>query len=316
MNPDREIDLVLSTWLGDGPTGAPDRVLDVLTDRIARQPQRPTWRLDWRHLHMTTTFKLATAAVAVAVVAFLGYNLLPSSSAGTGGPTASPSASPSPSPSPLAYTWPGALAAGTYSTTFVWDTSITATFTVPDGWESRDVEIIKDPVSRLNEVGGPRGMSIVVSPLENVYMDPCGAVLREPSIGPSVRDAADGLVALPGIDVTAPPTATRFAGHEGLYLEFSVPDPPGCPVDQFRIFSVKPEWMRTGLHSAAPYFYAERQDWRVWVLDMFGTRYVVAALTAPDVTAADRAELQGIIDSISFDSGRAPSSTAAPQPAP
>ena len=159
-------------------------------------------------------------------------------------------------------------------------------------------------------------MSVVVSPLDNVYMDSCGAVLREPSIGPSVRDAADGLVALPGIEVTTPPTATRLAGHDGLYLEFSVPDRPDCPVDQFHIFSVKPEWMRSGLPSGPPYYSAERQDWRVWVLDMFGTRYVVAALTAPDVTAADRAELQGIIDSISFNSGRAPSSTAAPQPAP
>ena len=49
MNQRRDIERLLDHWFADGPTQAPDRVLDVVADRIERQPQRPAWRLHWRH---------------------------------------------------------------------------------------------------------------------------------------------------------------------------------------------------------------------------------------------------------------------------
>jgi len=85
MTHERDIDRLLDHWFSDGPNEAPDRVLDAVSDRIGRQSQRPSWRLKWRHLDMNTTFKLATAVAAVAIVAILGYNLLPRASSGVGG---------------------------------------------------------------------------------------------------------------------------------------------------------------------------------------------------------------------------------------
>ena len=50
MTQPRDIERLLDHWFADGSSVAPDRVVDVVADRIERQPQRPAWRLDWRHL--------------------------------------------------------------------------------------------------------------------------------------------------------------------------------------------------------------------------------------------------------------------------
>ena len=45
MTHERDTERLLDLWFADGPTQAPDRVIDVVADRIGRQPQRPGWRL-------------------------------------------------------------------------------------------------------------------------------------------------------------------------------------------------------------------------------------------------------------------------------
>jgi hypothetical protein len=97
MTQPRDIDRLLDLWLSDGSSVAPDRVLDVVADRIDRQPQRPAWRLDRRLSTLNTYAKIAVAA-AVLIVAVIGYNLLPGSSS-VGGPP--PNATPLPTASPL-----------------------------------------------------------------------------------------------------------------------------------------------------------------------------------------------------------------------
>ena len=193
------------------------------------------------------------------------------------------------------YTWPTDLNPGTYDTTFIWDTPVTVTFTVPAGWVSRDVEIIKDPVSRTNEVGGPRGLSVIFSLVDNVYADPCGAVLSDPPIGASIDELAEALVRVPGTDAAKPVTAT-FAGHSGKYVELSIRDDRGCDMHEFHMFSTRPEWMLPSEHRGPPFWTAERTNYRLWILDVDGVRYVVGALSADDATAADLAELQGVVE--------------------
>ncbi len=43
-----DIDGVLQHWFDDGPSTMPDRVVDVVADRISRERQRPARRLPWR----------------------------------------------------------------------------------------------------------------------------------------------------------------------------------------------------------------------------------------------------------------------------
>jgi hypothetical protein len=90
MTQQRDIERLLDHWFGDGPGQASDRVIDIVTDRIERQSQRPAWRLHWRPIPVNTSMKIAVAAATVLAVAILGYNLLPGRSTGVGGPPPSP----------------------------------------------------------------------------------------------------------------------------------------------------------------------------------------------------------------------------------
>ena len=98
MNERSDISRVLRHWFDDGPSTMPDRVVDVVADRIVRQRQLPARRLHWRHFGMNPTIKIGAAIAAVVVIAVAGVAFLgqPSNS-GVGG-----AVSPAPSPSPIA----------------------------------------------------------------------------------------------------------------------------------------------------------------------------------------------------------------------
>ncbi|HET9082822.1 MAG TPA: hypothetical protein VFN41_00350, partial [Candidatus Limnocylindrales bacterium] len=109
MNHQPDVELVLRDYFADDGSSAPDHVLDVVEERIARQPQRLAWRLLRRPI-VNTYAKLAAGMAAVIIVAFVALRLVPggSSSVGGGGtstpmpsvtPTASPTLTLSPAPS-------------------------------------------------------------------------------------------------------------------------------------------------------------------------------------------------------------------------
>ena len=109
MTQEHDIERLLDRWLSDGPTEAPDRVLNVVADRIERQPQRPAWRFLRRKLPVNGYLKPLVAIAAVVLLVIGGIAILgrPSDSA-VGGATMSPSLPPSPSPSPSITPSPGA----------------------------------------------------------------------------------------------------------------------------------------------------------------------------------------------------------------
>ena len=53
MTRQRDIGRVLDSWLAPGPTEAPDRILDILADRIEHVPQRRFPRAQQRFQTMT-----------------------------------------------------------------------------------------------------------------------------------------------------------------------------------------------------------------------------------------------------------------------
>ena len=142
MSERSDIDRLLGHWLDDGPSTMPDRVVDVVAYRIARQRQRSARRVDWRRYTTLSPFRLAATMVAVAIVAVIGYNLLPNGSNATGGPqpTAKPS-TPNPTATPSVEVigecidpvskCRGTLAAGTYGSR---EFGGALTYTVPSGW--------------------------------------------------------------------------------------------------------------------------------------------------------------------------------------
>jgi hypothetical protein len=98
MSTDRETTRIVRSWLEDGVTALPDRVLDAVLDQLPATPQRQSLWPAWRSNHMNIYAKLLGAAAAVVVVAVVGSLFLPRS----GGPGGQPTITPSPSPALLA----------------------------------------------------------------------------------------------------------------------------------------------------------------------------------------------------------------------
>ena len=85
MSTDRDVTRIVRSWLEEGATALPDRILDAVLDQAPRDPQRRAWWPARRFREMNNYAKVAIAVAAVAVVAVVGINLLPRS-AGVGGP--------------------------------------------------------------------------------------------------------------------------------------------------------------------------------------------------------------------------------------
>ena len=182
MSTDRDVTRIVRSWLDEGVTALPDRVLDTVLDQVPATPQRRAWWPARRFVDMNSLAKIAVAAAAVIVVAFVGIRLLPGqgntgaslpSPSSSPSETPSPSALPSPSPSPSPALFPsGPLPAGSYTIQpFVGpgglcvgqagcteagaeDDSIRVTVTVPDGWAGFECAIVPSVESYPPPGGG------------------------------------------------------------------------------------------------------------------------------------------------------------------
>lgn len=99
MNRSLDVELVLRDYFADDSTCAPDHVLDVIEERIVRQPQQRAWRVSWRDSHVNSYLKPLLAVAAIVVVAVAGFAFLRPSDARVGGPAATETPTVSPAPS-------------------------------------------------------------------------------------------------------------------------------------------------------------------------------------------------------------------------
>jgi len=98
MSTDRDLTRTVRSWLEDGVTSLPDRVLDDVLDQLpATHQRRATWWQARRIAQMNTAARFGLAAAAVVVAALLGYNYLVAPNIGAPGLD-----DPAPSPSLLA----------------------------------------------------------------------------------------------------------------------------------------------------------------------------------------------------------------------
>lgn len=229
MSTNRDATRIVRSWLEEGVTTLPDRVLDGVLDQLPSTPQRrPIWPAR-RFTDMSNLARLAIAAAALVVVAIVGWNLLPGGS-GPGGPkpTPSPTSSPTiePSPTPIAtpaMTFPALystlpagrpLAPGDWILTAVEPLQIT--ISVPEGWSKGSLEWVVFPTE-----GSP---AIAFTVVDNLYADTCNraAGFLDPALGPSVDDLVAALVAVPGVDASEP-TDITIDGYSGKQLVLSKP---------------------------------------------------------------------------------------------
>lgn len=302
MNHLPDVEPVLRAYLADTGDRAPDRVLADVAARIARQPRRP-WRLR-RRPFMSTYAKVAIAAAAVVIVAVVGFNLLPKQpGVGSSPPSASPSSAPSSAPSPRSPSPTlgsgllpeGTLAAGHYTMPGAPELfGLTISVDVPAGWTGfPEVPAVGSPTK-----GSANGAFIGFMTADSLYGDPChwnvdGSGSRDQPgdipLGPTVDDVVSALRS-PARSYTAsaanPVTIGGFAGQQ---IELQLPDEDVLITCDRARGDDSPSYLVFGRG-----FWAQgaKNIWRLYVLDVDGTKVVAmlnyfAEVPAADVTAAD-----------------------------
>jgi hypothetical protein len=213
MTPDRDMDRLLGIWLDSGPDAAPDRMLDILADRIERQRQRPAWRLDRRPFQMHPYLKLGAAVAAVLIVAIVGWNLLPGQRS-VGGPAATPS--PAPTATPLASAAPlpspeADLAAGRYEYR---PGPRLVSFEVPSGWRLVAADSFGVDFVPIGTPGTTDGDTIkVFYDMRPASRDDHCQEVPEPGFGSSAHELLSGVASTPGVVATAPQSTDTANGR-------------------------------------------------------------------------------------------------------
>ncbi len=314
MTHERDIERLLDHWLDDGATEAPDRVLEIVADRIERQPQRRAWRFLQREIHMNGYLKPVLTAAAILVIALVGFRVLSGGPSSVGRPGTSPLASPSVVPttpsssgasaSPSASVCDdsagtqngcaGPLAAGAHSSAQLVPP---ISFSVPNGWEN-----VADTTENYWLRSSSGGAEVrVYTHVAIADQTPDCAAAKKAGVGNAVQDWIDYLGTHPGLAMTAPVPA-RVGGYDGQTVQISVKPTwtQTCPFDTSRPFVVvlTDSWNPTRVQGLGA-----DGDMHLTFLDVGGQTVIVDS----DGSSADMPTLlaaaQPVIDSIRFPTG-------------
>jgi hypothetical protein len=163
--------------------------------------------------------------------------------------------------------------------------------TLPGGWSS----IRGFGVNHGGE--GNDWMGITFWQVDEVYAHPCQWKGPRLKPGPSVDDLATMLAGIPLREATAPIEVT-LDGHEGKYLEWSVPadiDFTTCDADDGTNYFES--WTTS---DGDRYQQGPGQVDRLWILDVDGQRLVIDAMSMPGADRQDIATMMQIVESIEF----------------
>ena len=293
MSTDRDTTRIVRSWLRADEHESADRVLEAVIDQLDTTPQRrATWWPARRFPEMNNSAKLALAAAAVVVAAFLGMRfMLPPN---IGGPQEIPV--PTSTASPSALPAQGDLEAGTYRIDADEWAPRPLTFTVPEGWRTSDGFVSKgegtQPAPR--EFGD---VFVVTWKLTHVYIDACqwdGAIAEKMTEVGTPDEVTEALASQLGHETTGP-TAVTLGGYPAQQLDFYVPEDfeiATCSASFLRL------WPDPGPNTSGGLPIFAGQTVTVYVIDIDGDALVVAAASLADASEADIAELERIVDSI------------------
>jgi hypothetical protein len=317
MTAPRDPDRLIRAFLAEGQTELPDRAYDAVRETIDRTRQRVVVG-PWREPRSATVARFAMAVAAVLIVAVLVIDFLPRSGGFGGVATPSPSPSPSPSPTPTPTPLPEPIAAPSAAALVlprsgdlqpdvpyaIEDTNVTPlrfVVSVPAGWETFDYALMgKTGGGTKNTASIRAGFSPWL--VANIYVDPChwsSGGLALTGSNPTVDQLATALSQQVGRNGSTPVDVT-LGGYSGKKVDLSVPtdfDKRTCDSLLFKT------WLEGGPNGGGDggYVYGPGQRNTVYILDVNGTPLVIDTMYMPTATAADKAELQAVLDSVSFE---------------
>jgi hypothetical protein len=283
MSTDRDTTRIVRSWLEEGVTALPDRVLDAVLDQVPATPQRRSWWPTWRFANMNTYAKLAIALAAVVVVAVVGYSLLPTRG-GVGGVHASPSPEPTAAPIPT-----GLIAPGTYRSS---DTTLEVapyTVTVSNGWTGGD------GIGRGDAFAG-NGVTLTTWLIDHVYGDGCHWSGTLVPVATRAQLVA-ALVAQVG-DSHSTPVDTTIGGLPATKIVMSLDpsfDMAACNNDP-----IVRMWPDPGPDESGGWGLTPGETATVYALEANGKVGVLMTVQHADSPPADVAALKQILDSVVF----------------
>ena len=236
---------------------------------------------------MNNTMKIALAAAAVVVLAFIGFGVLRDNTGGPPTATATPVPTPTATPQILS---DGPVEAGTVVAAGLGPSqSTSATLTVPEGWEGFDGSCVLPATGN----SAPDGMGICFLEVAGLYSDPChgSTGAADVPVGPTVEEFVNALAQQTAYDATAP-TDVTLGGYSGKRMDLQLPsDVASCDNGEFTPWSGS--------------IYAQGPDnrWRLWILDVEGERMIIVSQNFAGTPSEDLAEQQAIVDSIQISPG-------------
>ena len=297
----RDPDRLIHAFLNEGESDLPDRTFDAVRRDIHRTRQRIVVG-PWREPDMSKLFRVAIAAAAVVAIGVAWINFGPSPGRSVGGiATPSPAVSIAPSPSSAPSTPssaeamsssgpvpPGRFTSG--STSGAPATTYTRlSLMVPVGWDVFELFLENNSGSNDANVGP----AIAAWQISGTFVNPCtDHRLVTPAPGPGVDPLIAALAHQPGTTAGAPVNVT-IDGHPGKSIDVTAPaDVYKCGSDAF--------WMWAAPDGGHKDVVASELD-RIYVIDVDGQRFTFSARIPPATSAADRAEIDRMIQSITIE---------------
>ncbi len=285
MSTDRDTTRIVRSWLDEGVTQLPDRVLDVVLDQIPATPQRRRGGIGgWFRFH--ASFALPAAA-ALAVTLVVGALTLSGEVRVGWGPGESAGASAKPATNPiLPEDLDSPLAPGRWTVPASFDVPLT--LEVGPGWQSCWHGELELGVCLTNGDAFDTP-SVSFSIIESVLADPCDLTAGGSLRGADVEEIAAAISGLSGFEVTEPRPAV-IDGVPGLRFSLRAPIESSCPA------SLRTWATADRVNGVSP---GETNDVTILVVD--GDALLIAAAYHTPPSAFDRARVSALIDSVQFE---------------
>jgi len=224
MSTDRDTTRIVRSWLEEGATALPDRVLDAVLDQVPATRQRRSWWPARRAFEMNVSVRLALAAAAVVIVAFAGFRFLTPNQQVGGPPTSPPSAAPSASPIPTVRPATPLGADGTPANVGTYRPAFEPSFTFTISTvvnldctgQCHGAIDVNQPSWLDMEFGSAHGAELMVFALSKVA-DPSSTGLVDPPAKPA--DIAALIAGSPKLTVLAAPKAVTIGGLDASQLD-------------------------------------------------------------------------------------------------
>jgi hypothetical protein len=298
MSTDRDVTSIVRSWLDEGVTVLPDRVLDAVLDQVPTTPQRRAWWPARRFLTLNYTMKIALAAAAVVVLAIIGIGVLLPKNNGVGPSVATPTPTPSATPAAAEVPLAGPLAIGRHPMTLG---GVRLSIDLQtDGWISNGEFAIDKGHQDTAESAG--FIFWTHSSPDNVYADPCAQQETTPFPGDdpanTAAELADLVTTVPGIEVVSGPSDVTVGGRPAKHVVVRIPDNIGCDPNDFYL------WYDADNPGDARYATELGSTIYVWIIEAdetLGTLVWIDGETYEESGPKAEREIRQIVKSIQFE---------------